>query len=72
MLPVAAILTTNLLLKLGVLLSKGVKASLESVNHVSELLRRDFDVSLRSWLRRSGSSLRRGRRRALRCHIVER
>ena len=44
----AAILTTNLLLKLGVLLSKGVKASLESVDYVSELLRRDFDVGLRS------------------------
>ena len=61
----------DLLLELEVIYSEGLNAFSESVDGVSELLGREFGVRLRSWLRCSGSSLRRDRRRGLRCHFVE-
>ena len=65
MLPMVVALIADLLLELKVVLSKGLDAPSKSFDGVSELLRREFGVGLHGWLRR-------GRRRGLRCHVIER
>ena len=71
MLPIVVTLAADLLSELGIVHSESLNAFSKSFDGVRELLGRVDGVGLRSWLRCSGSSLRRGRRRGLRCHCVE-